>query len=421
MERIRTLIFHYTDTDKLSYLDDWLDAFKFDNRYIVQDINLYKLNKKYENMQKEFDLIILLHSVLKSVDSIKTAENFIGDFLRARKAKLLSFVADEVNLHITPISYKINFLKSIVPDYIATQLLLEAGEWLYKEVKSARIISLPHALNPAIFRPLKNLVSRNYDIGIISVPYPIYLGDNERNEIMNIFEKTSQKYKLKVNIVRAKTRSQRLTRIEWANFLNDCKGTAASEAGSYYLERDDKTVFEVMEYLKEKLKQQNKTKKIIDNNTKLWKIWNILPLSLRELIKKKLFLSDSILSRFTKSFVNWDGYISYDDNFFNEVYKLFFENKPKAPVYSKAISSRHFEAAGTKTVQILLEGRYNDILLPDKYYIMLKKDFSNIDDVIARFKDEQYSNKMAEFTYNYVINNHTYKNRLNEIYKLFVG
>ncbi len=419
MERIRTLIFHYTDTNKLSYLDDWLDAFKSDGKYIVKDINLCGL-KVFEDGKKEFDLIILLHSVLKSLESIKSADSLISNYLKNRKAKLLSFVADEVNLHITPLNIKINFLKNVEPDYIATQLMLEAGEWLYSEVKPAKIISLPHALNPHIFKPIKERDRRKYDIGIISVPYPIYLGDNERNEIMNFFERTSNKHKLKINIVRAKTRSQRLTRYEWANFLNDCKGTASSEAGTYYLEKDDKTVLEVMNYLKEKIKKEKKTQKIIDNENKLWKIWNLLPFSLREFIKRNLFIKDTFLSSFTKSLINWDGYISYEENFFEEVYNLFFKNKPKAPVYTKAISSRHFDAIGTKTVQILFEGKYNNILIPDEHFIALKKDFSNFEEVIIKFKDENYARKIADNAYEFVLNNHTYKNRLDEIYYLIM-
>lgn len=111
MGKIKTLILHYTDTDKLSYLDDWLDAFKTDKRYRITEINLFtlreSLNRKVNN---NFDLIVLLHSVLKSLDSIKRAEMEIS-FFQNRKSKLLSFVADEVNLHITPLSKKNRFSK----------------------------------------------------------------------------------------------------------------------------------------------------------------------------------------------------------------------------------------------------------------------------------------------------------------------
>lgn len=47
-----------------------------------------------------------------------------------------------------------------------------------------------------------------------------------------------------------------------------------------------------------------------------------------------------------------------------------------------AISPRHLEACATETCQILIEGHYNGILIPNQHYIELKKDFSNLDHVL---------------------------------------
>lgn len=421
MGQIKTLILHYTDTDKLSYLDDWLDAFVTDERFKITEINLFTIKEKLTKIIKDnFDLIVLLHSVLKSLDSIKRAEQEVH-FFQDRKSKLLSFVADEVNLHITPLSKKIDFLKKIEPDYIGTQLPLEAGQWLYEDIVNAKILPLPHALNPEVFKPLKAYDEREYDIGIISVPYPIYLGDNERNEIMNCFESISRKKNLKVKIIKAVTKSQRLSRKDWALFLNNCKGTTSSEAGSYYLEKDDKTVLEIMDYLKNKMKQVGQAKKIIDNQSKLWFIWNKLPYSIKEWIKKMLFVNDTIISKFSKKLVTWDGYISYDESLYPEIYEKFYKNREKNKVYTKAISSRHFDAIGTKTVQILFEGKYNDILMPNKHFIELKKDFSNLQEVIEKFKDREYIRKIVDSAYDYVINCHTYRHRIDMIYKTIEG
>lgn len=418
MEKIKTLLLHYTDTDKLSYMDDWFDAFKKDSRFIIHDINLCK-KKDYKEINKEYfnvDLIVLLHSVLKSHDSIAVGINFKEIFIN-RKCKLLAFVADEVNIHITPLSLKLNFLSQIDPDYIATQLPIDAGKWLYEDIRSAKVIPLPHALNPEIFKPEKSRYERKVDIGMISVPYPVYLGDNERNEILNFFSTNANKYGLKVNIVKAKTKSQRLDRIGWAKFLNDCKGTVSSEAGSYYLEKNDKTVFAIMEYLLKKLDR----KKVVTNKSKLWEIWNLIPYNIREFIKIYLFIKESTLSKQFRKFIDWDGYISYDENLYEEIYNIFYKNLNPNPIYTKAISSRHFEAIGTKTLQILFRGKYNDILLPNEHYIPLEKDFSNIETVIEKFKDEKYSKIIIEQAYVHVLENHTYKCRIDKIYNLIRG
>jgi hypothetical protein len=52
-----------------------------------------------------------------------------------------------------------------------------------------------------------------------------------------------------------------------------------------------------------------------------------------------------------------------------------------------AISPRHLEAVITKTCQVLVEGSYSGILSPDLHYIPLKRDFSNLDDVLEKTKD----------------------------------
>jgi hypothetical protein len=56
-------------------------------------------------------------------------------------------------------------------------------------------------------------------------------------------------------------------------------------------------------------------------------------------------------------------------------------------VYYRTISPRHFEAAALRNCQILFEGRYSGAMEPMVHYIPLHKDFSNLDEVIARFRD----------------------------------
>jgi hypothetical protein len=61
-----------------------------------------------------------------------------------------------------------------------------------------------------------------------------------------------------------------------------------------------------------------------------------------------------------------------------------------------AISPRHLEACATRTCQVLVEGRYNDALVPGIHYIELKRDFSNLDAVLSLMKDEQHRLAMVE-------------------------
>lgn len=53
-----------------------------------------------------------------------------------------------------------------------------------------------------------------------------------------------------------------------------------------------------------------------------------------------------------------------------------------------ALSPRHLEACLTRTCQILIEGQYNGILQPGVHYLELKRDFSNLPDILHRVQDD---------------------------------
>jgi hypothetical protein len=53
----------------------------------------------------------------------------------------------------------------------------------------------------------------------------------------------------------------------------------------------------------------------------------------------------------------------------------------------RTISPRHFEAAAFRVCQVLFEGRYAGAMEPMRHYIPLRKDFSNLDEVVALLRD----------------------------------
>jgi hypothetical protein len=54
-----------------------------------------------------------------------------------------------------------------------------------------------------------------------------------------------------------------------------------------------------------------------------------------------------------------------------------------------AISPRHLEACITGTAQILTEGDYNGVLRPNEHYLPLRKDFTNLPDVLSLLTDDR--------------------------------
>ena len=82
-----------------------------------------------------------------------------------------------------------------------------------------------------------------------------------------------------------------------------------------------------------------------------------------------------------------------------------------------AIGPRHFEAIMAKTCQILVEGDYNGILKPWEHYIPLKKDFSNLSEVIRIVKNDELREGIVERAYKDVVvsGKYTYQSFIDEL------
>jgi hypothetical protein len=63
------------------------------------------------------------------------------------------------------------------------------------------------------------------------------------------------------------------------------------------------------------------------------------------------------------------------------------------------VSPRVFECAAQMTPIVLFEGRYSNVVVPHEHYIPLRKDFSNVDEVLARLADTEALEAMATRAY----------------------
>lgn len=68
-----------------------------------------------------------------------------------------------------------------------------------------------------------------------------------------------------------------------------------------------------------------------------------------------------------------------------------------------ALSPRHLEACATRTCQILIEGDYNGVLEPWKHYIPVRKDFSNLDEVLELVRSDHLRGEMVESAWRDVV------------------
>jgi len=69
----------------------------------------------------------------------------------------------------------------------------------------------------------------------------------------------------------------------------------------------------------------------------------------------------------------------------------------------RTVSPRHFEAAACRCVQVLYEGDYRGIFVPERHYIPLRRDFRNVDDVVRQLRDLRRCQRMADTAFEEVI------------------
>jgi hypothetical protein len=64
-----------------------------------------------------------------------------------------------------------------------------------------------------------------------------------------------------------------------------------------------------------------------------------------------------------------------------------------------AIGPRHLEAVVARTAQVLIEGTYGGVLEPERHYIPVKRDLSNLDEALERLHDVEYLEELTSCAY----------------------
>ena len=387
---MKTLVLTLEYPTRSSYYEDWRDAFRQSPLFDATVRNIFHLSVRRQARREiaGFELVVVLHSC--TADTLDYVED-LTSALQARRGLLVSFVGNEVNLPWVPLGDKIRWLRQVAPDVIATQLLAEAGTWLYAEV-GARVVAVPHALNPAAFQPRRPQSERSIDVGARAYRYLAHLGDDDRNRLHDYFAANRFMPKLAIDF----NFDHRLERQGWADFLNRCKATISTEAGSFYLERDDKTVMAIRDYVAKAARGI-----VLRADATLPRLARGLPYAVKSVLRR--VLRGPLLSYEAVNAEHLD---------FAEIYRLFFAGRAKAPVYGKVISSRHFDAIGCKTLQIMFPGRYNDILVAGEHYLALAPDFANIAEVLDVLRSTPARQRIVERAYEHVMAQHTYTHRL---------
>lgn len=113
---------------------------------------------------------------------------------------------------------------------------------------------------------------------------------------------------------------------------------------------------------------------------------------------------------------DWDGSLvrriadfrrAHPDASDSRVYASFIESVEIDGIMNQ-ISPRVFEAIAARTVLVLFEGRYSGVVEPGIHFIPLRKDGSNLAEVIESLKDGDYVDAMADRAYRDVIESGKY-------------
>jgi glycosyltransferase involved in cell wall biosynthesis len=95
----------------------------------------------------------------------------------------------------------------------------------------------------------------------------------------------------------------------------------------------------------------------------------------------------------------------------------FFLHEYEGNVDYAQISPRHFEAAAARSVQLLYEGNYSGIFVPNRHYIPLKRDLSNLEQALEAVSDPSRAKQLTEAAFDEIIMNDdlTYARFVNDV------
>jgi hypothetical protein len=82
-----------------------------------------------------------------------------------------------------------------------------------------------------------------------------------------------------------------------------------------------------------------------------------------------------------------------------------------------AISPRHLEACATRTCQVLVEGEYSGVLRAGEHYIEVKRDLSNVEEVLDLLEQDELREHLTEAAYRDVVasGRYTYRSLVESI------
>ncbi len=319
----------------------------------------------------DFDVILVHYSIFLVHD------HYISENTRLKLKKFRGtkgiFLQDEYN----SVDKIVDLIATVGFDVVFTCVLEESIQQVYPSEKLPKVkfinvltgyvpITLPHY-------PTIPLVERKFDVSYRGRKYPIWYGrlGLEKWQIVSKFLKNAKPFKLRCNI--SYKEKDRLYGIKWVNLLSNSIATLGTESGA--------SVFD-----------------FTDN------------ISIMVNVYEKLFKTPSF---FDKYFRGAENVAMREYKYLKEKYFAELEDK----IQYAQISPRVFEAMALRTLCILYEGKYSDILVPWRHYVPLKKDYSNMSEVVKLLKNKIRVAEIITNAYKEIVLNpkYSYKTFINQL------
>lgn len=227
---------------------------------------------------------------------------------------------------------KMAFAQEVGTSLLVSQCYSKQVLDIYSEALRCPAIGLPNVcFDLRAFPPGPQIGERSIDVGYRMMPGPASLGHWEREDIAAVFEERAAD-RFKLDI--STDPKDRFTPTEWSRFLRRCRTQLCVASGGDIFELSDET---------------------------LWRTFN-----------------------FTQANPNASR---------TEIEALFPPVEQRIPL--RTPSSRMIEAASSGTAQIMYEHDIGLNFEPDVHYLGLKKDHSNMSDVLDRIADTSYLSEIA--------------------------
>lgn len=321
-----------------------------------------------------FDVVVIHYSLFLAVDA------YVPPSVRARLSAFrgvkLLFIQDEYRF----VNRTHNAIKECGIDVVFT--CVPEGEipkvYPPEQFPHTRFINVLTGYVPEglkLFEPLP-LAERPIMVGYRGRVYPAWHGEagREKHEIGRKFLADAKRYNLKCDI--AWDEKSRIYGLEWVRFMQKCRAILAVESGASVFDFDGSVSASVETFI------------------------SVLGLSRKRSRQNRKLLGDC--SPYSKDPESRELYEELRETFFKEKQNL---------IDLAQLSPRVFEAATLRTLLVMYEGQYSGAFKPWQHYVPLRKDHSNMNEVVEFLNNPIECAKMIARTYAEVCENEDYSYR----------